>query len=48
MKVDGTKEDLYFEGFNPSDLQQILETQKKVIEFRKNNNEKYIYSVYVL
>ena len=47
MKVDDTKEDLYFEGFNPADLQKILDTQKRVVEFQKKNKEKkhiqYLY-----
>ena len=47
MNVDDTKEDLYFEGFNPSDLQKILERQKKVIEYQKKIN-KSSYSVYAL
>ena len=29
MEVDDTNEQLYFEGFNPSDLQNILDKQKK-------------------
>ena len=29
LKVDDTKEELYFEVFNPSDLQKILDTQKR-------------------
>ena len=45
MKVDDAKEDLYFEGFNPSDLQKTLERQKKVIEFQKNNKEKDLFSI---
>ena len=48
MKVDDTKEDLYFEGFNPSDLQKILERQKKVIEFQKNNKEKDLLSICIV
>ena len=48
MKVDDTKEDLYFEGFNPSGLQKILERQKKVIEFQKNNKEKDLFSICIV
>ena len=48
MKVIDTKEDLYFEGFNPSDLQKILERQKKVIEFQKNNKEKDLFSICIV
>ena len=46
MKVDDTKEDLYFEGFNPSDLQKILERQKKSLSFKRTTKKKN-YSVYV-
>ena len=45
MKVDDTKEDLYFEGFNPADLQKILDTQKRVVEFQKKNKEKNLFSI---
>ena len=45
MKVDDTKEDLYFEGFNPADLQKILDTQKRVVEFQKKNKEKKLFSI---
>ena len=48
MKVDDTKEDLYFEGFNPSDLQKILDRQKKVIEFQKNNKENSLFSICII
>ena len=47
MKVDDTKEDLYFEGFNPSDLQKILDTQKKVIEYQKKNKDKNLFRLCV-
>ena len=29
MKVDDTKEDLYFEGFNPADLQKNIRHTKE-------------------
>ena len=45
MKVDDTKEDLYFEGFNIADLQKILEQQKKVIEYQKKNKQKELFSI---
>ena len=48
MKVDDTKEDLYFEGFNPSDLQNILDKQKKVIEFQKKNKQKDLFSICIV
>ena len=48
MKVDGTKEDLCFEGFNPSDLQNILNRQKKVIEFQKKNKQKDLFSICIV
>ena len=48
MKVDDTKEDLFFEGFNPSDLHKILERQKKVMEFQKNNREKDLFSICIV
>ena len=46
MKVDDTKEDLYFEGFNPADLQKILDKQTRVVEFQKKNKKRN-YSVFV-
>ena len=47
MKVDDTKEDLYFEGFNPADLQKILDTQKRVVEFQKKQRKEIIQYLYV-
>ena len=48
MNVDDTKEDLYFEGFNPSDLQKILDRQKKVIEYQKKNKQKQLFSICIV
>ena len=45
MKVDDTKEDLYFEGFNPAGLQKILDTQKRIVEFQKKNKENKLFSI---
>ena len=45
MKVDDTKEDLYFDGFNPADLQKILDTQTREVEFQKKNKENKLFSI---
>ena len=47
MNVDDSKEDLYFEGFEPPELQKILERQKKVIEDQKKNKQKIIQCLYL-
>ena len=42
MKVDDTKEDLYFEGFNPADLQKNIRHTKKRSCISKEEQRKEI------
>ena len=48
MKVDDTKEQLYFTDYNPSDLQNILDTQHKVIEYQKKNKYTNLFSCCII
>ena len=40
MKVDDKMEEIYFEHYNPEELQQVIDTQTKVITYMKNNKLK--------
>ena len=49
MLVDHTEEDpVYFDHYNPLDLQKIIATQHKVSEFMKKKNSKKIYQILVV
>ena len=36
MKVDDTKEQVYFDEYRPEELENIINTQRKVIHYMKN------------
>ena len=49
MKVQHTeKEPIYFEHYNPEDLENIIHTQHKVIEFQKKQGHKKLYSILII
>jgi hypothetical protein len=48
MKVDDKKEDIYFEHYNPEELQQVIDTQTKVITYMKNSKLKKLHSILVV
>ena len=49
MHVQQTdKEPIYFDHYNPDDLQQIIETQHKVIQFQKKHGHKKLFSILVV
>ena len=49
MKVKETpKETLYFDHYNPEDLQNIIETQHKVILHMKKQNLNKLYSILII
>ena len=48
MKVDAEKEQIYCEEYDPVALKKIIETQHKVIDFRKKNKQKELFSVLIV
>jgi len=49
MKVKNTKDDpIYFNHYNPDDLNNIIDTQHKVIEYLKKQKEKRLFSILVV
>ena len=42
-----TRETCYFDSYYPAELEQVIKTQKKVIDYQKNRNIK-IYTKYSL
>ena len=48
MKVDDKKEDVYFEHHNPDELQQVIDTQTKVITYMKDHKHKKLHSILIV
>ena len=49
MKVQHTEEDpIYFDHYNPEDLEKIIQTQHKVIEFQKKQKHRMLFSILVI
>ena len=49
MKVQNTKEEpIYFDHYDPEELNKIITTQHKVIDFMKKKNIKKLYSILVV
>ena len=47
MKVDDTKEQVYFDEYHPEELENIINTQRKVIHYmKKKQNEEIIFNSY--
>ena len=45
MNVDDKKEEIYFEHYNPKELQKVIDTQTKVISYIKNHKLKELHSI---
>jgi len=49
MRVKHTEEDpIYFDHYNPDDLERIINTQHKVIEFQKRQKHKMLFGILVV
>lgn len=48
MKVDDKKEDIFFEYYNAEELQQVIDTQTKVITCMENNKLKKLHSILIV
>ena len=48
MKVDDTKEQVYFDEYRPEELESIINTQRKIINYMKNTKMKKLYIQFLL
>ena len=48
LKVDTKKEKIYFDDFNPSDLEEILDLQHKITKYQKDHDFKQLFSVLII
>jgi len=48
MKVDTDKEKCFFEEFMPEELEKVIETQHKIIEYSKKNKFKKLYPMLLI
>ena len=48
MNVDDKKEEIYFEHYNPEELQKVIDTQTKVISYMKNHKLKQLHSILIV
>ena len=44
-KIDTDKEPCFFEEFNPEDMEKIIDTQHKVIEYQKKHKMKKLFGI---
>ena len=48
MKVSDETEKIYFDEYHPEELENITNTQRKVIHYLKNNKMKKLYSILIV
>ena len=48
LKVDTKKEKIYFDDFNPTDLEKILDLQHKITKYQKDYDFKQLFSVLII
>ena len=49
LKQTETKQDKYFfDSYNPEDMQKVIDTQFKVVEYMKNQGYKKLYSICII
>ena len=48
LKIDPKKEKIYFDDFNPTDLEEILDLQHKITKFQKDHDFKQLFSVLII
>ena len=48
LHVDDEKEQIYFDNYNPSDLENVIERQKKIINYMKSKKIKKLHSVLIV
>ena len=42
------EEQIYFDHYNPADLERVIDTQYKVVDYMKSNNHKKIYQILII
>ena len=49
MKVEHTDEEpIYFDNYNPEDLQKIIETQHKITDYMKKSDSKKLFQILII
>ena len=48
LQVDDEKEQIYFDNYNPSDLENVIERQKKIINYMKSKKIKKLHSILIV
>ena len=43
--MDDEKEQIYFDNYNPTDLDNVIERQKKIINYMKSKKIKKLHSI---
>ena len=48
LQVDDEKEQICFDNYNPSDLENVIERQKKIINYMKSKKIKKLHSILIV
>ena len=48
LKVDLEKEKVFFDEYNPSELEEVINRQHKIIEYQKKNNHNKLHSILII
>ena len=48
LHVDDEKEHIYFDNYNPSDLENVVERQKKIINYMNSKKIKKLHSIFIV
>ena len=48
LKVDLDKEKVFFDEYNPSELEEVINRQHKIIEYQKKNNHNKLHSILII
>ena len=46
--MDDEKEQIYFDNYNPADLENVIERQKKIINYMKFKKIKKLHSILII
>ena len=44
----GDREHIYFDSYEASELEQVIKTQQKVIDYKKEQKHEYLYKILIL
>ena len=48
LKVDDSKEQVYFEHYNPQELEEVIDTQTKIITYMKDHKLNKLHSILIV